>query len=200
MSNKSKGPEVTVVSQGPPTRSIVEILQDPPTLQLDSSMRARSAVPEVYFSIDIEADGPIPGQNSMLSLGCGAFVLDTTKPDGGTCIATFNVNLELLSDAHPDDETMAWWNQSRHKAAYAATRVNPRPPYKAIPFFVDWVNNLTPVGSSAVCVGYPITYDFMFLYWYMQRFRIPSPFSFSALDIKTLGMVLMKTGFRSSTK
>jgi len=31
---KSKAPEVVVVSEGPPKRSLVEILQDPPKLHL----------------------------------------------------------------------------------------------------------------------------------------------------------------------
>ena len=30
-------------------------------------------MPEIYVSIDIESDGPVPGLNSMLSLGAVAF-------------------------------------------------------------------------------------------------------------------------------
>lgn len=32
--------------------------------------------PEIYVSTDIEADGPIPGQNSMLSFGSAAYTDD----------------------------------------------------------------------------------------------------------------------------
>jgi len=31
---------------------------------------------EIYLSIDVEADGPIPGAFSLLSLGCAALTLD----------------------------------------------------------------------------------------------------------------------------
>jgi len=58
---------------------------------------------ELYFSFDIEADGPIPGPNSMLSLGVAVF------KDDGTRLATFSANLETLSDATPDPDTMKWW-------------------------------------------------------------------------------------------
>ena len=35
-------------------------------------------LPEIYVSIDVEADGPIPGDHSMLSLGAAAFSADWT--------------------------------------------------------------------------------------------------------------------------
>ena len=41
-----------------------------------------------YSSIDIEADGPIPGRESMLSFGCEAF----TQGTGRTPIATVAAN------------------------------------------------------------------------------------------------------------
>ena len=49
-------------------------------------------------------------------------------------------------------------------------------------------------------VGYPASYDFMFVYWYLMKFVGESPFSHSALDIKTFAMCLMGTGYRESTK
>ena len=58
--------------------------------------------PEVYVSTDIEADGPIPGPHSMLSLASAAYRADKTV------IATFTVNLDTLPDAAPDPRTMTW--------------------------------------------------------------------------------------------
>ena len=40
----------------------------------------------------------------------------------------------------------------------------------------------------------------MFVYWYLIRFVGESPFSHSALDIKTFAMSLLGTGYRDSTK
>jgi hypothetical protein len=40
----------------------------------------------------------------------------------------------------------------------------------------------------------------MFVYWYLIRFTGSSPFSHSALDIKTLAMAALGTPYRDSTK
>jgi hypothetical protein len=40
----------------------------------------------------------------------------------------------------------------------------------------------------------------MFVYWYLMRFTGESPFSHSALDIKTFAMAMLKTKYRDATK
>ena len=54
--------------------------------------------------------------------------------------------------------------------------------------------------GKPVFVGYPAGFDFLFVYWYIKHFGFDSPFSFSALDIKTYAMATMKTEYRQSTK
>jgi hypothetical protein len=54
--------------------------------------------------------------------------------------------------------------------------------------------------GKPVFVGYPAAYDFLFVYWYLMRFAGESPFSHSALDIKTFAMALLKTDYRDATK
>lgn len=143
---------------------------------------------ETYFSIDIEADGPIPGINSMLSLGAAAF-------RAGELIGTHTVNLDLLPGAVQDPATMKWWQGQGD--AYAKTRENAQPPEIAIPAFVTWVGSIT---HKPVCAAYPAGYDFMWLYWYLVRFNGDSPFSFSCLDIKTLAMAKLGIAYRDTTK
>jgi hypothetical protein len=63
--------------------------------------------------------------------------------------------------------------------------------------YAAWLRGLP---GAPVFVGYPAAYDFMFVYWYLMRFVGESPFSQSALDIKTLAMVLLGTPYRESTK
>jgi hypothetical protein len=146
-------------------------------------------VGEIYVSTDVEADGRIPGVNSMLSFASAAFRED------GTRVGTFSANLELLEGASGDAETMAWWKTQ--PAAWEATRAGARPPAEVMPEYVKWVKGLPGKG---VFVGYPVAYDFMWVYWYMIKFSRESPFSHSALDIKTLAMAAMGTGYRDSTK
>lgn len=146
-------------------------------------------MPEVYVSTDIEADGPIPGPHSMLSLASAAFEAD------GTLLATFTANLETLAAAAGHPETMRWW--STQPAAWAACRASPRPPEVVMPEYVAWLKALP---GPPVFVGYPAAYDFMFVYWYLLRFAGESPFSHSALDIKTLAMALLRVPYRAAVK
>jgi DNA polymerase III alpha subunit (gram-positive type) len=51
-----------------------------------------------------------------------------------------------------------------------------------------------------VFVAYPAGFDFMFVYWYLMRFAGESPFSHSALDMKTFAMATLQLDYRDSTK
>lgn len=144
---------------------------------------------EVYISVDIETDGPIPGDNSMLSLGAAAFTAD------GEMVSTFYVNFKTLEGATPNADTMQWWLSN--KEAYDATRENTQEPIEAIRAFMGWVGEQK---GKPVFVGYPAGFDFLFVYWYMMHFTGISPFSFSALDIKSYAMAMLKKGYRESTK
>ncbi len=144
---------------------------------------------EIYVSTDIEADGPIPGPHSMLSFASAAFTADKTL------VATFQANLTTLPEAHGDPATMAWWRSK--PAAWAACRADPREPAVVMPEYVAWLKALP---DKPVFVGYPAGFDFLFVYWYLIRFAGESPFSHSALDIKTYAMALLGTDYRASVK
>lgn len=144
---------------------------------------------EIYLSTDVEADGPIPGRHSMLSFGSAAYWPDKTL------VATFSANLTTLPGAAGDPNTMEWW-QSQPEA-WAACRSNPRDPAVVLPEYVAWLKALP---GKPVFVGYPAAYDFMFVYWYLIRFAGESPFSFSALDVKTYAMALLGSEYHESVK
>jgi hypothetical protein len=144
---------------------------------------------EIYVSTDIEADGPIPGPHSMLSFGSAAFRTDKTL------VGTFTANLELLPGATGDPRTMGWW--ASQPEAWEAARRDPKDPVVAMPEYVRWLKSLP---GKPVFVGYPVAYDFMFVYWYLIRFAGESPFSHSALDIKTLAMAALGTDYRDAVK
>jgi len=144
---------------------------------------------EIYVSTDIEADGPVPGINSMLSFASAAY-----QPDK-TLVGTFSVNLELLPGATSDPQTMAWWETKRD--AWQASRQNTRAPQAAMPEYVAWLKALP---GTPVFLGYPAAFDFMFVTYYLYRFAGESPFSYFALDIRTYAMSLMKKPFSDISK
>ena len=148
-----------------------------------------TAMPEIYVSTDIEADGPIPGPHSMLSFASAAYSADKTL------LGTFSANLQLLPGAAGHPQTMQWWQTQPD--AWAACRRDPRDPAEVMPEYVRWLKALP---GKPVFVGYPAAYDFLFVYWYLIRFVGESPFSHSALDIKTYAMALLGKDYRESTK
>lgn len=155
----------------------------------DARRDTDSFMPEIYVSTDIETDGPVPGAHSMLSFGSAAYLADKTL------VGTFSANLETLPDATGHPATMEWWKTQ--PAAWAACRENLQPPERALPDYAAWLKKLP---GRVVFVGYPAVFDFMFICWYLHRFAGENPFSFSALDIKSYAMAVLKTKFTATVK
>jgi len=144
---------------------------------------------EIYVSTDVETDGPIPGPHSLLSFGSAAYRADKIL------VSTFTRNLETLPGAAGAPDTMAWWQTQPE--AWVQCRENPVPPPDAMRDYLVWLKQLP---GKPVFVAYPAAYDFLFVHWYLIRFTGESPFSHSALDIKTYAMALLRRGYRDSTK
>jgi hypothetical protein len=138
---------------------------------------------DLYISADVEADGPIPGDYSMLSFGltvAGRFdgerfeVADPTQ-------RTFYAELRPISEQWVP-EALQVSGLDRDKLA-----TDGRDPHEAMDDAGAWVRE--QAGSDRpVLVGYPLVFDWMFLYWYFMRYAAQgSPFGFSsALDMKTM--------------
>lgn len=146
-------------------------------------------MPEIYISTDVETDGPIPGPHSMLSLGSAAYRADRTL------LATYSVNLETLPGAEAYPPTAVWWKSQPE--AWAACRRDPQPPAIAMPAYVAWLKSLP---GTPVFVALPVSFDFMFTYWYLMRFAGESPFRHSALDIQSYVMGARGQSFVGSGK
>lgn len=136
----------------------------------------------VYLSVDVEADGPIPGPYSMISFGaavCGR------HDDSGfhavePTLDTFYRQLRPISDEF-DVEALAVSGLDRDMLLASGAD-----PEEAMADFVAWVE-LVSGSAKPVVVAYPACYDWMFLYWYLIRFAGHSPFGHSGcLDMKSL--------------
>lgn len=154
-----------------------------------SKERTVQVVSEIYVSTDVETDGPIPGPHSMLSFGSAAYTADKRL------VATFSANLETLPGASGHPDTMAWWRTQPE--AWASCRADLRHPAEAMPAYAAWLKSLP---GKPVFVGYPAGFDFLFVYWYLIRFAGESPFSFSALDVKSYAMAVLGTDYRKTVK
>ncbi len=144
---------------------------------------------EIYVSTDVETDGPIPGENSMLSFGSAAY------DKAGRLIDTFEANLFALPNAQPNEKTMAWWKTQPEAWDYVTS--NRIFAGEAMQKYVLWLKRLP---AKPVFVGYPAGFDFLFVYWYLIKFTGESPFSFSALDIKSYAMAKLGSEYRQTVK
>ena len=142
-----------------------------------------SGVPvDLYISVDIESDGPIPGPYSMLSFGlavAGRFDgqdFEEREPRA----STFYRELRPISDAFIPEAVAV---TGLDRAALAASGARPE---EALPEAKRWVEDAAG-ADRAVLVGYPLVFDWMFVTWYFERFAGGSPFGYSAgLDMKSL--------------
>lgn len=144
---------------------------------------------EIYLSTDIEADGRIPGINSMLSFATAAYTADKKL------LGTFSANLFTLPDAVTDPDTMEWWKTQPD--AWAECQRDRQDPKKVMTDYVAWLKGLP---GELIFVGYPAAYDFLFVYWYIMRFAGESPFSYSALDIASYVMAVLKIDYSDVSK
>ncbi len=137
---------------------------------------------DLYISADIEADGPIPGPYSMLAFGlavAATFDGETFAPREPAA-ATLYRELKPISDEF-DAAALAVSGLDRD----GLTRVGADPAV-AMRDAAAWLQTQA-AGARLVMVGYPVVFDWMFIYWYFVRFVGESPFGFSgALDMKTI--------------
>ncbi len=150
---------------------------------------AAPAVPEIYVSTDVETDGPVAGRHSMLSIGSAAYSADTQL------LGTFSANLETLPGAIPDPRTEEWW--ATQPEAWAACRHNAEAPAVVMLRYVEWIKTLP---GRPVFVAYPSAFDFPFVYWYLMEFAGENPFGYSAIDIKTYAMAVLRRPYRACGK
>lgn len=129
---------------------------------------------ELYVATDVEADGPIPGPYSMLSLGMAV----AGRPD-----LTFYTELKPISDEFvPAALAVSGLDRDR--------LVREAPPADEAMAAADaWVRGLRTLGRP-VFLAAPAVWDGMFVHWYFTRFVGRSPFGAtgSGVDLRSYWM------------
>jgi hypothetical protein len=137
---------------------------------------------DVYFSADVETDGPIPGPFSMLSFGlvfAGTF-------DGRTFERPSSYEVSLYKELKPISDNF----QSEALRVNGLDRgrlcLEGESPDKAMTEACRWVKSIAG-SAQPVLVAYPLSFDWSWLYWYFLQFSHDgSPFDYSrCFDIKT---------------
>ena len=127
--------------------------------------------PEIHVTTHIHTDGPIPGPHSLLTLTSAAHLR------GGGPIQTFTTNVRELPGAtlHP----VALQNWRRRAEDWLSTRRASRPPAHAMTAYTAWIERLP---GRPVLITDTTQPDYLFLYWYLQRFTGLWPFAGTLAD------------------
>lgn len=142
----------------------------------------RERLVDIYFSADVETDGPIPGPYSMLSFAlvyAGVFDGNRfTPPDQD--LRTFYTELKPISNDFQLDALRA------NGLDRARLCIEGADPQSAMTQACRWVKQLAG-SNQPVLDAYPLSFDWTWLYWYFIRFSSEgSPFDYSrCFDIKT---------------
>ena len=154
---------------------------------------------EAHVSVDVEADGPIPGPFSMVSLGAStaavrdeAGAIEPLDPDA----ETFYRELRPISERWNPDALEISGLSREHLVANGAD------PAEAMRDFCSWIDEIARANRARpVFAAYPLAFDWQFTYHYLIAYAGRSPFGHSAhFDMKTAYAVLAGTGVRDAVK
>lgn len=125
-------------------------------------------MPNVLVSVDIEADGPIPADFSMVQLGASVV---------GSPEQTFMRYVRPITDQWDPDIL-----RRIHLEREFLFRKG-EDPLRVMTEFEIWLQGLAKIGRN-VFVGFNATFDWMFVHWYFHHFLHRDPFGISGKDIK----------------
>lgn len=147
----------------------------------------------LYYSVDIEASGPVPGLYNLVSIGVVP-VMD----EGGVfrpAEERFYVELKPIGGAF-EDEAMAVHGLSRAHLEQNGTEAS-----KAMRDLVEFVaGGVNRRAARAVFVGHNAAFDWSYISYYFTLFRMPNPFGYKALDIKSLAMGRLRIDWFETSK
>jgi len=146
-----------------------------------SGPAAGTPVADVYFSVDVETDGPIPGPYSMLSFAmvpAGRMDGDCYTPPG-SYDDRFYVELKPISEQF-EQAALDVNGLDRERLRAEGTS-----PAVAMRDAADWLRARC-AGGEPVLVAYPLGFDWSWIHWYFVHFAGTSPFKHSrAFDLET---------------
>lgn len=154
------------------------------------SERDGHATCDVYFSADIETDGPIPGEFSLLQ-----FALVVAGTFDGTDFRTperydryFVESVRPISERY-EPEALRVNGLDRDRLQREGCD-----PFDAMSRAARWVLEQAGPGVP-ILVAYPLSFDWAWLYWYFTKFSASgSPFNHSrCFDLKTAFAVKART-------
>jgi hypothetical protein len=133
-----------------------------------------------YFMVDIEADGPIPGDYSMVCFGAVIVEPGLKRSFYGRLrpISDELVPEALAVSGFSRDETLAFDD-----------------PRKVMQSFANWIKAEAP--GRAMFISDNNGFDWQFINWYFHHFTGGNPFGFSSTNLGSLYKGLVRDSFKN---
>jgi hypothetical protein len=137
-----------------------------------------------YIMVDVEADGPIPGEYSMISFG--AVLVDSYLDK------TFYGKLKPISEKFIP-EALAVSNLTREQTLLHSD------PTLIMQEFADWLklNSKGKSGGKPMFISDNNGFDWMFICYYFHRFIGSNPFGHSSTNLGSLYKGIVKSTFEN---
>ena len=133
----------------------------------------------VYFCIDIEASGPVPGFYNMVSIGCAVVRFNGVDYERGD---TF------YHEIKPDFPGFNPEAMRIHGLKRAYLEEEGRSSKDVMESICNFVHAQLERNEKALFVGHNAPFDWMFVIYYLAWTKTPNPFGYNALDTKALMM------------
>ncbi|MBL7787878.1 MAG: 3'-5' exoribonuclease [Chitinophagales bacterium] len=133
-----------------------------------------------YIMVDIESDGPIPGDYSMIALG--AIVVNEALD------TTFFAQIRPISDRYvPEALAVSGYSRAETLLFPEATQ--------AMTDFATWINQVSK--DRPIFISDNNGFDWMFVCWYFHHFLGKNPFGFSSQNLGSLYKGMVKDTFKN---
>lgn len=150
-------------------------------VRVSPSGAASALAADVYFSVDVETDGPIPGPYSMLSFA----MVPAGRMDGGHYTSPQNYDDRFYVELKPISEQFELAALAVNGLDRDRLLLEGADPTHAMRAAADWLRARC-AGGEPVLVAYPLGFDWSWIHWYFVHFTGTSPFKHSrAFDLKT---------------
>lgn len=148
---------------------------------------------DTFFSIDIEASGPVPGLFNMVSIGA----VPVTHRDGAwrPDEERFYVELKPIAPGFDAGAMKVHGIPREHLEKQGV------PADEAMRRLSEFVAGcLRRTGGRAVFVGHNAAFDWSYISYYFELYHLPNPFGYKALDSKSLAMGRLGVNWHETNK
>jgi hypothetical protein len=149
--------------------------------------------PEVWFSLDVEVDGPDTALNSLLSVALVEYIYDADSKRY-TEGQVFTVDMKPSAGRVVNAKTLAWWhsdkgNPTEYKRLQQATTTQQQGATQV----ETWIKSRVGNHQKPVLIAFPTMFDGEWLdQLFVQQLGRHGPMCFQSYDIRTYASACLK--------